>query len=178
MIDTKHLANKRNALRSTGPKTAAGKARSKLNAMKHGAYAKVLLEGEDESRFKELFLTLLAEYNPVGFQEKLVVHEIAQTIWRKNRFKAAEAMAIHSYSFFRQEGQEERGNAALAIAQDASAYGVIPRCLTAEELLDRRLWKLFDRLTKLQKKRRRSAAEEVKQPQKEVPILIVMGRTE
>ena len=33
-------ANRRNALRSTGPRTAAGKARSCLNARKHGLYAR------------------------------------------------------------------------------------------------------------------------------------------
>ena len=43
------MANKRNALRSTGPKTEAGKSRSRLNAMKHGAYTKMCLEGEDFS---------------------------------------------------------------------------------------------------------------------------------
>ena len=32
-------ANRRNATRSTGPRTAAGKQNSKMNAFKHGGYA-------------------------------------------------------------------------------------------------------------------------------------------
>lgn len=121
--------------------------------MKHGAYTKLCLEGEDHSRFEMLLLDLVAEYKPLGFEENLLVSEIAQTIWRKNRFKAAEALAIHSYSFFKHQGEEHKGDVALALAQDASAYGTIPRCLAAEDVLDRRLWGHFDRLRKLQKKR-------------------------
>lgn len=34
--ERKALANRRNALKSTGPRTAAGKARSSRNATKHG----------------------------------------------------------------------------------------------------------------------------------------------
>ena len=32
-------ANRRNARRSTGPRTSAGKHNSKMNALKHGGYA-------------------------------------------------------------------------------------------------------------------------------------------
>jgi hypothetical protein len=154
MSEKQQTANKRNALKSTGPTTEAGKARSRLNATKHAAYAKVCLEGEDSTRFKMLQLDLLAEYKPIGFEEKLIVQEIGETIWRKNRFKVAEALTLHSYKFFKAELGEEKGDVGLAMAQDAAAYGTIPRCLASESLLDRRLWALFDRLRKIQKKRR------------------------
>ena len=45
-------ANRLNALKSTGPKTEAGKASVKLNAMKHGLLSKqVLLPEDSESEF-------------------------------------------------------------------------------------------------------------------------------
>ena len=53
--DKQGAANRRNALKSTGPKTPEGKAAVRLNAMKHGLLSKdVLLPGEDESALKEL----------------------------------------------------------------------------------------------------------------------------
>jgi len=43
-------ANRQNARRSTGPKTAKGKAVAKMNAVKHGILARhVVLNREDES---------------------------------------------------------------------------------------------------------------------------------
>ncbi len=153
MSKKRNAANRKNALLSPGPKTPGGKARSKLNALKHGAYAKVCLEDEDLARYKKLLLDLLAEYRPVGFEEKLLVDEIAKTIWRKNRFAAAEALVINSCRYAAVNGQEEKGDVGFALQQDAAAYGAIPRCLAAEEVLSRRLWTLFDRLRKAQKRR-------------------------
>src|SRR5262249_50252277 len=156
----RRLANKRNALKSTGPKTAKGKARSSLNATKHRAYALVCCSDEDIPRFKQLMLDLLAEYHPMGFEENLVLTEIGHTIWRKNRFKVGEAQLLDAYSYakFGTDLDEKKADVGTAMAQDARAYSTIPSCLAAENLLDQRLWKLFDRLKKLQKKRGKALA--------------------
>ncbi len=49
-------ANRRNAMRSTGPKTTAGKSRSRLNAVKHGLSASlpVIVENEATSELARL----------------------------------------------------------------------------------------------------------------------------
>jgi hypothetical protein len=146
-------ANKKNSLKSTGPKSPAGKARSRLNPMKHGGYAKICIEGEDLRPLKALLLDLLAEFKPEGVEENLLVNEIAETRWRKNRFKIAEAKAISAYSYGNFGNGEEKGDVGFALAQDAGAYGTIPSCLAAEETLDRRLWRHFDRLRRIQKER-------------------------
>jgi hypothetical protein len=47
--EKKAEANRRNALKSTGPKTLEGKAAIRLNALKHGILTQeTLLPGEDE----------------------------------------------------------------------------------------------------------------------------------
>lgn len=68
MATTKQVeANRQNAKRSTGPKTAAGKAAVSGNALKHGLLTEAaLLAGEDEEAFASLADDLLAELQPVG----------------------------------------------------------------------------------------------------------------
>ena len=42
--DRQIAANRRNAMRSTGPRTRAGKARSRANSLRHGLLSKVLVD--------------------------------------------------------------------------------------------------------------------------------------
>jgi len=60
MASTEQLrANKANAQKSTGPRTQAGKQRSRLNARQHGLTAKLLVIGdEDPADFDELRASL------------------------------------------------------------------------------------------------------------------------
>jgi len=52
-------ANRRNAKQSTGPRTAAGKAKSKFNALKHGLHAyKAMLNGNGLDERSSLFRAL------------------------------------------------------------------------------------------------------------------------
>ena len=53
--EKKAEANRRNALKSTGPKTPEGKDAVRLNALKHGLLSReTLLPGEDEEALREL----------------------------------------------------------------------------------------------------------------------------
>ena len=53
--DKQAKANRRNALKSTGPKTPEGKAAVRHNATKHGLLSQeVILPGEDEAALQEL----------------------------------------------------------------------------------------------------------------------------
>jgi hypothetical protein len=85
-------ANRKNALRSTGPKTAKGKATAKMNALKHGLTAEeIVIPGEDGDKFDSLLEVLSSHLEPVGPEEVLLVERIAACLWRLRRCYAVEA---------------------------------------------------------------------------------------
>jgi hypothetical protein len=96
----KLAANRRNALRSTGPRRAAEKAKSSRNALKDGLFANKFLIGdgdapEDRNAYEELHRELLAEYQPDGVVDRLNVRLLCDEVWRLlNRVAPAEQGAI------------------------------------------------------------------------------------
>lgn len=86
-------ANRANAKRSTGPATEPGKARSKMNALKHGLAAKaVVIEGEDPREFEALRAGLERDFDAQTVIERELVENLAALLWRQrrgHRFEAA-----------------------------------------------------------------------------------------
>ncbi len=75
----------------TGPRTAAGKQRSSLNALKHGLTSRrVVLPYENQAEFDALLKDLLEESQPVGTLEFELVHDIAAALWRLRRVRGRE----------------------------------------------------------------------------------------
>jgi hypothetical protein len=96
-------ANRRNAQRSTGPKTARGKQTSARNAIKHGLLARevVITSGdgkEDLHDFERLMEGLWDDYKPVGTVEESLVQTIGACWWRKARTLRAENGEIRERS--------------------------------------------------------------------------------
>lgn len=86
----KVVANRKNALKSTGPKTLQGKAYSRRNSLKHGFFAKSLFNEfmavfEDPEEFQTLVDQLRQQYEPVGIAEELEVEQIVLCWWRRQR---------------------------------------------------------------------------------------------
>ena len=93
--ETRIQANRQNALRSTGPKTARGKRTVSRNAIKHGVLARAVVitagDGvENKKEFYELLRGLKKCYEPVGDLEENIVQIIATCLWRKARVLRAE----------------------------------------------------------------------------------------
>ncbi len=95
-------ANKQNALVSTGPVTAEGKALVAQNAVKHGIFARDLIitsgDGkEDEQEYRELLDGLIMSLNPKGQMEYMLVEKIAVDYWRLRRVLRFESGSIRKF---------------------------------------------------------------------------------
>ena len=85
-------ANRRNASKSTGPKTPEGKAAVRHNALRHGLLSRdILLPGEDEDALRELGEHLWDELQPVGALESVLVNRVISSTWRLQRLGRVEA---------------------------------------------------------------------------------------
>jgi hypothetical protein len=85
-------ANRRNALKSTGPKTGEGKARSRMNALRHGLTAgQAVLPHEDEDDYEKLRAGMLESYAPADAAELAIVEELVNAYWRLMRLHRVEA---------------------------------------------------------------------------------------
>ncbi len=84
-------ANRRNAQKSTGPRTAAGKARSSQNAVRYGLLAKrTLLSGESEGELTRLRDGMRRSLRPVGEFEEELAEKMVSAVWRKRRADGVE----------------------------------------------------------------------------------------
>ena len=95
-------ANRKNALRSTGPKTARGKRAVRWNALKHGLLAKeVVIRAGDGEESQEEFDALLArlgdDLQPVGTIEEMLAEKVAVCYWRLRRVVRCEVGEIRKH---------------------------------------------------------------------------------
>lgn len=89
--EAKREANRRNALKSTGPRTPKGKSTVARNAVKHGLLSReVLLPDENRSAFRAMAANLCDTLQPEGAVELLLVERIAAATWRLRRVQKIE----------------------------------------------------------------------------------------
>src|SRR5208282_4701268 len=83
-------ANRRNAQKSTGPRTAAGKRRAALNSQRRGLappeFERQLQErGENPQHFRGLYRDLVALFPPHEASDETAVRVLAERWWEKAR---------------------------------------------------------------------------------------------
>jgi hypothetical protein len=85
-------ANRRNAARSTGPITEAGKQSSRQNAIRHGLCAETVIGVlEDVEDYKGFEAAIIADFNVETAVERELVLRLASLLWRIRRATSIEA---------------------------------------------------------------------------------------
>lgn len=90
-------ANRRNALKSTGPRTPEGKANSARNALQHGLASispLSFLAIEDRSAFERMLHGYILKYQPAHADEVDLLTDAVFCKWRQHRLWIIEAQAI------------------------------------------------------------------------------------
>ena len=148
-------ANRRNAAKSTGPKTAAGKAVVARNALRHGLTAKaVVLFDEKSDDFVAFLRVLHAIYQPADAIEEELVERIVLCAWRLRRAARVEAGMID-------EAVEQLENWRIENIRCGRAFGVasvgLGRLMHYESAVDRALRRAQMQLERRQAQRRGEA---------------------
>jgi hypothetical protein len=117
-------ANRRNAEKSTGPRTPEGKARAAANAIRHGLLCeKAFIDGEDAALFEEHCRSMKESLAPVGAIEEELADRVAAQSWRLRRATGMEGLFLH-----RQLGQH-------GLLEDEYAHGAARRAALAGRAL-------------------------------------------
>src|SRR5215467_2211706 len=127
-------ANRRNSLKSTGPKTEAGKRTSRRNAVRHGLTAETVIGAlEDAEDYKAFEVAITADYDAQSAVERELVLRLASLLWRLRRATTMEtglfeiqAQQLHDYRQNRQLLSHSREviDAVFGRADSASAHAV------------------------------------------------------
>jgi hypothetical protein len=143
----KLAANRQNAQHSTGPKTEAGKAQSRRNALKHGIFAaNMFVYGENLGEYQELLDALREDLAPVGALEELLVEKIAICVWRGKRVLRCEGGLVRSSVDYSEK--EMRDWRALPID-----WHYLDRVLRYDGMMQRQLSSTLSQLERLQRVR-------------------------
>ena len=92
-------ANRLNAQKSTGPRTAAGKAKAALNALKHGLTSQSpLLPTEDPTEYQTFSAGYLEELDPKTVEQFNLAQQLITVSWKLNRIPQIEAKVLAEHA--------------------------------------------------------------------------------
>ena len=101
-------ANRRNALKSTGPTTPEGKECSRRNALRHGLTAETVIAAlEDAEDYQAFEAAVIADYDAESAVERELVLRLASVLWRLRRATGIETALFESVTA--EPGKVEQG---------------------------------------------------------------------
>jgi len=143
-------ANRENAKKSCGPRTAEGKAISSMNALKTGVFAKYLLLPDDNAdEFGRLRVDVHREWQPLGATETSLVERLVALLWRQRRIYRAESGLFTMY----RQCPEGVAGVATALARDGQDTEAFTRVLRMDGAIERSIGLTIRLLQKLKEDR-------------------------
>jgi hypothetical protein len=107
-------ANRRNALKSTGPTSPEGKERSRCNAVRHGLTAETVIAAlEDAEDYQAFEAAVIADYDVESAVERELVLRLASVLWRLRRATGIETALFESVNA--ELGKLENGSPRLTL---------------------------------------------------------------
>ncbi len=179
-------ANRVNSQKSTGPRTAEGKAAVSQNAFKHGLFVdKAVVRDESQDEYDLRREAALAELRPVGEMESIVAERFINLAWR---LKRAERMQNQSIDYlgldqiggYYAERFQEKYRKANGLSHDDPAIAgdhlmlgriatrdwsdcrVLDKMLLYERRIESSMYKTLNELKKLQAARKAEQARAAK----------------
>jgi len=150
------VANRRNARRSTGPRTGRGKAITKMNALKHGLLSSQVLLSEEKARdLQELGQRLRGELRPLGELEHLLVDRIVAAVWRLRRALRVETAVMEQNSLEARLNDYSHRTRLPAELDRLSMRAMVvdddaEKILRYESVIERQIYKALAELERLQ----------------------------
>jgi hypothetical protein len=115
-------ANRRNALRSTGPKTDEGKRQSRCNALRHGLTAETVIKGlEDSEDYRAFEAAVIADYDARTAVERELVLRLASLLWRLRRIISIETDLLRIQSEIVHERRAALGDSMGESVEDSDS---------------------------------------------------------
>ena len=116
VISKKKLeANRRNALKSTGPKSLEGKKQVSRNALKHGLTAeKFVVIGENIKELERFRDRMIEALKPVGIEQEVIAEKIIELAIRLKRIKNIEA-GMFNQEILEHEADDEKSKIAKKV---------------------------------------------------------------
>ncbi len=181
MISQKQLeANRRNAQRSTGPRTEEGKRVAALNARRHHLTGQVTAMTDADRIMHDAFSASIVEnLAPEGAMETQLAQRIATDSWRLNRISAVEDNLFalgHNAKSDEIETEDPEIHAALTSAKVFTAESKQLQLLTLyEQRINRNIQRNLATLQTLQANRLARRAAEMKEAKKLLQLSEMKG---
>ena len=161
-------ANRKNAQKSTGPRTEEGKETASQNAIKHSLCScKNVISCESQDEYNLFREEMIDDLSPFGAMEEMLAERIVNLSWRLKRAVVFQNAVVESFAddilssnlngYIRSQNQAKKGDMSLVlgdtIRRDFSSSKVLEQLLVYEKRIESSLYKAAAEFRKLQKLR-------------------------